>query len=158
MERLGAYCWPGNVRQLQSVIRRAILMASGPVIGPENLTDELLASQDGHLQNGNIDRAETQPISIVDFVQQRMNAGANDIYAATLELMERKLITKILSETGGNQSKAAKCMASPAAACAPKPARWESLFNRSCPPSKPKTETHSQAAGDRSTDVLWPVV
>ncbi len=108
MELLGAYSWPGNVRQLQSVIRRAILMATGPVIVPENLTGELLASQDSHLQIGNSDHAETQSSSIVDFVQQRIDAGANDIYAATLELMERELITKILSETGGNQSKAAR--------------------------------------------------
>ena len=29
--------WPGNVRQLQNVIERAVILGSGPVIGAESL-------------------------------------------------------------------------------------------------------------------------
>jgi two-component system nitrogen regulation response regulator GlnG len=43
-------------------------------------------------------------------VQSRIEEGSNDIYAETLEMMERKLITKILSETSGNQSQAAQLL------------------------------------------------
>ena len=43
-------------------------------------------------------------------MQSRIEEGSNDIYAETLEMMERKLITKILSETSGNQSQAAQLL------------------------------------------------
>ena len=37
------YTWPGNVRQLESVIERAVLMAEGTVIQPEDLPFEISA-------------------------------------------------------------------------------------------------------------------
>jgi DNA-binding NtrC family response regulator len=36
---LVAYDWPGNVRQLQSVVRQSLLSTTGTVIGPANLPD-----------------------------------------------------------------------------------------------------------------------
>lgn len=35
------YTWPGNVRQLESVIERAVLMAEGSIIQPEDLPSEI---------------------------------------------------------------------------------------------------------------------
>lgn len=35
------YTWPGNVRQLESVIERAVLMAEGTIIQPEDLPSEI---------------------------------------------------------------------------------------------------------------------
>jgi DNA-binding NtrC family response regulator len=104
IEILRAYRWPGNVRELQSVVRRAILMATGPVIVPENLGDEIIDELHVSSNDGAIC---IQPDSIESFVQSRINDQSNDIYAETLALMERKLITKILTVTHGNQSKAA---------------------------------------------------
>src|SRR5436853_1430497 len=36
-----AYSWPGNVRELENVIERAVVLSSGPEIGPELLPDQL---------------------------------------------------------------------------------------------------------------------
>jgi two-component system nitrogen regulation response regulator GlnG len=44
------------------------------------------------------------------FVHSRLEAGTKDLYAETLALMERYLITSVLQETGGNQSKAAEIL------------------------------------------------
>ena len=38
------YTWPGNVRQLESVIERAVLMAEGTIIQPEDLPVEITAA------------------------------------------------------------------------------------------------------------------
>jgi transcriptional regulator with PAS, ATPase and Fis domain len=38
------YRWPGNVRQLESVIERAVLMAEGSIIQPDDLPVEISAS------------------------------------------------------------------------------------------------------------------
>lgn len=37
MKTLRAYDWPGNIRELQNVIERALLISDGPEIGPEHL-------------------------------------------------------------------------------------------------------------------------
>lgn len=37
------YTWPGNVRQLESVIERAVLMAEGSIIQPDDLPAEIIA-------------------------------------------------------------------------------------------------------------------
>ena len=37
------YTWPGNVRQLESVIERAVLMAEGSIIQPDDLPTEITA-------------------------------------------------------------------------------------------------------------------
>src|SRR5438874_3461835 len=44
MEALRAlmnYAWPGNVRELENVIERAVVLSSGPDIGPDLLPDQL---------------------------------------------------------------------------------------------------------------------
>ena len=47
---LQSYRWPGNVRQLENVIERAINLTDEGYIGPEHLPDYIL-SNDPHLQN-----------------------------------------------------------------------------------------------------------
>jgi len=47
MERLLAYRWPGNVRQLESTIERAIILAEGEVLEERHLPAEILAIHAG---------------------------------------------------------------------------------------------------------------
>ena len=42
MERLRAYTWPGNIRELQSVLKQAMLRATGPLLVPAFLPEKLL--------------------------------------------------------------------------------------------------------------------
>jgi two-component system, NtrC family, response regulator AtoC len=46
LSRLLSFDWPGNVRQLEHVIEQAIVMTSGPVIEPDNLPPQIVASHD----------------------------------------------------------------------------------------------------------------
>src|SRR5207248_10557426 len=39
LERLRGYPWPGNIRELQSVLKQALLQATGPVLLPAFLPD-----------------------------------------------------------------------------------------------------------------------
>lgn len=109
IELLHQYQWPGNVRELQGVIRHAILMATGPVIVPENLREEV--RRPSHSETGVASKnSKSEPVTIESFVQSRINDASSEIYAETLEMMERKLITQILCETGGNQSQASEML------------------------------------------------
>jgi DNA-binding NtrC family response regulator len=110
IELLRTYSWPGNVRELQSVIRHSILMATGPVIVPENLREEFLSEPVDLSTTSStlISPKHPRALALDAFIRHRIQLGSNSIYAETLEMMERKLITMVLEETGGNQSQAAE--------------------------------------------------
>ncbi|MEW4528001.1 sigma-54 dependent transcriptional regulator [Maioricimonas sp. JC845] len=114
------YRWPGNVRELQSVVRQALLNATGPVIVPEFLPSEVKGEQRSQPTPAPSVGAPqpvaeapspgVPPSDLAPFVEKGLAAESRDLYAETLERMERYLITRVLKETGGNQSKAAEIL------------------------------------------------
>lgn len=116
VELLTAYDWPGNVRELESVVRQSVLNASGPVIVPDFLPPEVLpdAEQEteSDIEDSSIGLAEIPaadglpPSDVRPLVERRLAEGSTNLYAETLELMERYLLTRVLQETSGNQTKA----------------------------------------------------
>jgi nitrogen regulation protein NR(I) len=106
LELLRRYPWPGNVRELQSVLKQALLQATGPVLLPDFLPP----------------RAAETPIPIRDveesskeagleaFIEARLQAGTQELYAEALERLERMLVTRVLRQTSGNQLQAAKIL------------------------------------------------
>jgi DNA-binding NtrC family response regulator len=105
MEKLVAYSWPGNVRELQTVLRTAMLKASGPVLVPELLPDAVINGSSSLETNAG---KVFFPNSLEDFIDERARAGSHNLYNETLEMMEQYLLTRVLRETDGNQSKAAE--------------------------------------------------
>ena len=103
MERLLGYAWPGNVRELQNVLRRTLLKSAATVIVPDFLPDELLS---GQVSSAPITDEHDADMSA--FVSQRRSQGSNNLYAETLEFMERYLLVRVLRDCDGNQSKAAE--------------------------------------------------
>ena len=92
MAALRAYPWPGNIRQLENVIERMVLMCDGNVLRPEDLPEEVAALmvRAGMLEGGQ------EPSSFKEIVKKQ-----------TLSL-ERDLIEKALDETSGNVTRAAE--------------------------------------------------
>ena len=82
LEALQAYAWPGNIRELRTVIERAMLVADG---------DLLYAS---HLALRGTDRRDGTEMDLPP-------SGVN------LERLERNLVIQALQRTGGNQTRAA---------------------------------------------------
>ena len=122
---LMAYSWPGNVRELQAVIRQAVLNTTGTVIVEDFLPAEVRPVsrlEESPSEEPRPSAPSTPPpeeprptprgaaSDLAEFVQSRLNAGTVDLYAETLGVMERFLITRVLQETGGNQSKAAEIL------------------------------------------------
>ncbi len=85
MERLKTYGWPGNIRELENTIERAVLLASGSEIE----TDQL------ELKFGN----GARPAAGVGVIIE-----GEDI---TISEMEKRLIIKTLDGLGGNRTRAA---------------------------------------------------
>lgn len=100
------YPWPGNVRELQNVLKQALLRSAGPVIIPDFLPQRI-RDPEAETSEARYDRSETD---LKDFVDEHLGSDSGHLYAESLEFMERYLITRVLSECDGNQSKAARIL------------------------------------------------
>ncbi|MSU59696.1 MAG: sigma-54-dependent Fis family transcriptional regulator [Pedosphaera sp.] len=82
VERLTAFDWPGNVRQLQNEVQRAVLLCEGAAVDGSDLS---------------ISTAKTTG-----------TIESQDTNFTLLEGVERNAIIQMLKETGGNKLEAAK--------------------------------------------------
>ena len=101
MTQLLAYEWPGNVRQLRSASRRAVLLADR-IIEPEHLR---LVQPLRSLDNGSAGAATSAPRDIGDDeipLKDRVRNATTSV--------ERAALTEALRKTGGNKAKAARLL------------------------------------------------
>jgi DNA-binding NtrC family response regulator len=93
MRRLMAYQWPGNVRQLENAIERAVAFTAGrSQIDVDDLPTEVQQAQ------------ETTAASSVTLPEEGMDLEA---FVANIE---RELIQRSLERTGGNKGQAARLL------------------------------------------------
>jgi DNA-binding NtrC family response regulator len=102
IERLRAYSWPGNIRELQSVLKQALLRAGGNVLLPAFLPQSL-----GGPAPSPAAPAGKEP-GIEEFpIRVRLGPEARDLYAAAHRDLDRLLLPRVLEHTGGSQHQAA---------------------------------------------------
>ena len=114
VDLLTEYDWPGNVRELESVVRASVLNASGPVIVPDFLPAEVVGDTFTRDAEPAVEEYASEiaspdglpPSDLRPLIERRLAEGSTDLYAETLEMMERFLMTRVLQETNGNQTKA----------------------------------------------------
>src|SRR5262249_44136317 len=99
MERLVAYPWPGNVRQLENVAERAVILATGPELAVDPLLVPDVAGQPrvGSSTPGltpSVDRASGSQNVSAEGDSPRDDGG--DL--ATLEEVERRHILAVLKQ------------------------------------------------------------
>jgi len=104
------YPWPGNVREMQSMLRKALLNLSGPVLVPEFLPEEVRAGTAAAHSETAGGTGTGLPSDLSTLLKARLASGSDNLYADALEFMERYIVTSVLQTTGGNQSKAAKLL------------------------------------------------
>ncbi len=107
MAILERFPWPGNVRQLQSVLRQSILRATGPRLVPDFLPDEI--REPAGASNGAAG-GHVLTSSLEQFIQSELRSGSNTLYADAVAMLERQLLTHVLRHTSGNQSRASKIL------------------------------------------------
>ncbi len=101
LELLSQYHWPGNVRELESVMKQSLLTARGNVLLAEFVPPLAVQASDGDSDQNQHEFLSEQ------FVSERLESGADNLYAESIALAERKLLRQVLKHTAGNQLKAA---------------------------------------------------
>jgi two-component system response regulator HydG len=91
-KKLIAFPWPGNVRQLQNTMERAVALAHGTEIGIEDLSDNVLAHQPSKLDAVGVDTSGTAAET------------------PTMDEIERRYIRQVLHNVAGNKTLAAQIL------------------------------------------------
>jgi DNA-binding NtrC family response regulator len=84
---LTSYAWQGNVRELENTIERAVALARGVVLTPEDLPDRIRANASGAAM---LAQAKARKLTLAE--------------------LEREYIVEILRDSGGNKSRAAEVL------------------------------------------------
>jgi len=93
-ESLLRYNWPGNIRELENLIERMMLLAKDNLITVNELPDEFKAG----LEEPPLTQTDDEKKPFKDFMRDHV------------ENVEKQMIIKCLEETGGNVTQAAKQM------------------------------------------------
>jgi DNA-binding NtrC family response regulator len=96
MERLKAHDWPGNVREMENCIERALILCEGGVVRPADLA--LPAP-------GGTEERSGKMREILDF-----EGSLQDVSGRAARLAEEIKIRQALEETGGNKAAAARLL------------------------------------------------
>ncbi|HEY3249745.1 MAG TPA: sigma-54 dependent transcriptional regulator [Ignavibacteria bacterium] len=86
MEKIKNHSWPGNIRELRNVIRRAVLLAQGNILTSVYIQEEPIEIK--------LDKEAPNDLSLEDSTRKA----------------EKDIILKALEEAAGNKSKAAKIL------------------------------------------------
>lgn len=98
-EKLLTYNWPGNVRQLRSTIRRAVLLAEDIIT-----TNHLDISE----ESLSVQMESVKPLTALPIIGN--NYSLKDVIQKNIIAIEREVLTQALYKTGGNKAKAARLL------------------------------------------------
>jgi DNA-binding NtrC family response regulator len=96
---LKGYAWPGNVRQLENFIERAVVVAEGPALTLRDMPPELLKPGDGNGADGAEDGEEPEDLPLGVRAER-----------AERHRRERERLVRALAATGGNKAEAARAL------------------------------------------------
>ncbi|OFY34728.1 MAG: hypothetical protein A2X17_08195 [Bacteroidetes bacterium GWF2_41_61] len=101
MKQLLDYNWPGNIRELENVIKRAVILAKGSVISP----DLLFEGVERQVLQSSPERSRLSA-----YLNANIISNEGEVYKLAIEEFEKDLILWALKKTGGNQVQTAKLL------------------------------------------------
>jgi two-component system, NtrC family, response regulator AtoC len=103
LEVLVNHPWPGNIRELENVIERAVLFCDGDALRPVDLPSELNPRTPDPPLTAPAPKTQSPP-------SPAASDGLKEQVKAAMSRLERELIVKALEQTGGNVTHAARLL------------------------------------------------
>jgi two-component system, NtrC family, response regulator AtoC len=103
MDRLVSYTWPGNIRELENVLERAILFCDTQRV---RLIDLPVEVREGVMESPQ----KALPVATGDAKDGMLADGLKEQVKAAMSRLERELIVRALDQTGGNVTHAARLL------------------------------------------------
>ena len=106
MRRLQDHQWPGNVAELESVLKRACIVTRGDVIGAEDIGERISDSRfPGRVE---LDSALTRAVRVAlqERIAEQRSGASSSAFHDIVNLVETTLVREALTITNGNQVKA----------------------------------------------------
>lgn len=100
-EFLQKYDWPGNIRELENVVKRASILSNNPVISKKDILMSDI---------GSCSLKEFLEEKLKRYLKEMSKLDNCNLYDTVLSEVEKSLIIIVLQETGNNQLKAAKIL------------------------------------------------
>jgi transcriptional regulator with GAF, ATPase, and Fis domain len=100
---LKAYHWPGNIRQLENVMERAVVIAEGATLTVHELPEDLLRAVDQQSMPLDDDLAD-------DLADEPVLAGNLSRERGERQRRERELLVRALEKAAGNKAEAARAL------------------------------------------------
>ena len=113
MALLMSYDWPGNVRELENAVERAVVLARGQTIMPEQLpmteTPVVAGGSRGRAKSSaKTDEADASEAVVGAASGSNGTNGTHGTFKSEVESLEKRLIAEALERNHGNRSKAAE--------------------------------------------------
>jgi two-component system nitrogen regulation response regulator GlnG len=105
--RLEAFDWPGNVRQLQSVLKYAVIHATGEVITPDCLPENL-RTEAATLPTPLSGRSSSLDVGLL--THSLLRVGELDLYKRIVTEVDRVVLEIVLRHVNGNQVQASELL------------------------------------------------
>ncbi len=109
MKTMQAYSWPGNIRQLENIVERAVLLARGPQLTIEDLPPELTGRPSDQFDSGPACTAISAPISAPGMALSLGDTGGMTLREA-MEGPERQIILQALRTHQWNRAATAETL------------------------------------------------
>ncbi len=106
LKQIKLYRWPGNIRELRNVLKKALIFNRGAPLQPEELS-LLAAGKEGSQNGSDLSGAE----AIRPWLRTMLRAEKQErLFDACLDQVATLLLAEALHVTGGNRSRAAKLL------------------------------------------------
>jgi two-component system, NtrC family, nitrogen regulation response regulator GlnG len=107
LQQLCAYSWPGNIREMENTIKRAVILSSDPLLTMADFSRITTRRSGEKVQNEELSLEGIVDVKLRGCFANMDKMESGDVYTVVLEQVERPLIRFVLEKTRGNQVKAA---------------------------------------------------
>jgi two-component system nitrogen regulation response regulator GlnG len=103
---LRTYDWPGNVRQLENAVQRAIALSQGDKIFPDSLPPQIFKPGNGV----SLPFDDFLEEKLADFLERKGELETGNTYSMVMQFVEKLLLSLVLKKTSDNQVHASKLL------------------------------------------------